>query len=256
MNDLAELIEEIKKTKPLADENLETGHYTTLNARRGRQARAIETMKELTEKYSQKLLQGTVFILTAGALKDEFTAMATEKYQYFSADPEVFYKDLLKQIHPNLYTSGPSNIFDVLGRILENKMLELGVLEYPQPQFKNAYQRGIKGEADVLQLVKDIINDQVGGEIAGVAAVRSLVPAAIKQGHNKRVTPLILNTSDEKLTLSLTKALTEITPFVFLVVAGKASKAFKLPGAVTIKDVTVESVEAALKTIGDSVKRV
>lgn len=254
--DLAEIVKEIKKTKPLVDENLESGHYSTLNARRGRQNRAIETMKELTAKYEHALLQSSVFIVVAGALKDEFTNVALEKSGAFSADPEDFYKDLLKEIHPSMYKSGPSNIFDILGRVLENKMLSLNVREYPQPQFKASYQRAINTSDDVLQLIKDTVNDQVGGEIAGVNAIHSIVPKAIEKGYGGRVAPIILNTNDEKLALKLIPSLNELTPYVFLVVAGKANKNFKIKGAIAVKDASEESVGSAMKTIEGMVKRV
>lgn len=253
---LADIVEEIKKTQPLVDENLESGHHSTLNARRGRQARAIETMKELTERYAQLLQNSAVFVFVVGAAKNEFTKIALKNSNAFGADPEDFYKNLLKEIHPSMFKSGPSNIFDILGRVLENKMLTLNVREYPQPQFKNSYQRTIKGEEDVLQLIKDVINDQVGGEIAGVNAVRSLVPQAIKRGHGKTVTPIILNAQDEKLSLRLVKSLQEITPYSYLVVAGDASEESKITGAITVSEVNKTTVKEALQLIEGMVKRV
>lgn len=253
---LEAIVAQIKETKPLVDENLEQGHYSTLNARRGRQARAIETMKELKAEYTNLITRSAVFILVAGASKNEFTELAAKGEGVFSADPEDFYKDLLKEIHPSLFTSGPSNIFDVLGRVLENKMIDLNVREYPQPQFKNAYQRTIKGSDDVLQLIKDIINDQVGGEIAGVNAISQIVPKAIASGYAGNNTTVVLNTQDEKLTLRLINALGEISRSVFLVVAGKAKTDFKIKGAIAISKVTEENVAAALQTISSQVNRI
>jgi hypothetical protein len=253
---LSQIVEEIKKTKPFVEENLETGNQDTLNTRRGRQARAIETMKELKENYTQTIRRGTVFIVIAGEDKNEFTKIALTKSNAFTADPEDFYKDLLKEIHPSMYRSGPNNIFDILGRILEDKMLSLNVLEYPQPRFKESYSRGLNSEADVLQLIKDIVNDQVGGEIAGVNAIQQIVPAAIEKGYKSNVTPLILNTNDEKLALRLIPALNQITPYVFLVVAGKSTDAFNLKGSLAVAEVNEKSVKATMKTIEGMVKRV
>jgi hypothetical protein len=254
---LSEIIDEIKKTKPLAEENLETGHYSTLNARRGRQARAIETMKELTEAYAQTLTRSSVFVLVAGALKNDFASLALQKKDAFGADPEDFYKELLKEIHPSMYQSGPSNILDILGRVIENKMLTLNVREYNQIQYKATYSNAIKGEAEVLQLIKDSVNDQIGSEIAGANAIRTtIVPEAIKRGYGGGKTPIILTSQDEKLTLKLVSSLTRITPDVFLVVAGRATKDFKIKGAIAVKEATEESVNDAMKTIMSQVNRV
>jgi hypothetical protein len=132
---------------------------------------------------------------------------------------------------------------------------EMGVLGYPQLIFKQTYEGTVTNKAEFLQLVKTAINDQVGGEMAGIHAVRSVVDTAIEKGHTNTVTPIVLSTSDERLAIQLAEALERLTPRVFAVTAGKSSKAMKAVASVSVKEATEESVEEALATIRSNLKK-
>src|SRR5579859_5714826 len=92
-------LEEIKKVKPLAEENVdETKFIETLNARRGRKAQAVERLKQLKREYRGKLRTSAAFILVVGDKRNEFASTAAESFGCFVDDPESFYKDLAKRI--------------------------------------------------------------------------------------------------------------------------------------------------------------
>lgn len=265
MSELAEIIEEIKVLKPILKENLDQGDPRTLNGRRGRQARAFESMKELTEAYSIELRRNSIFILVAGEYREDFintivTNDKTPKARRFGslvADPEEFYRDIVKEIHPSMYRSGTSNLFDIFQRVLENKMLALNVMSYPQPLYKGKYERAINNEADMLTWIKEIINDQVGSEMAVENAIRSITKEAIEKGHKEKITTVILNTPDETLTLDLVDSIrAQLTPYCYLVVAGKASTKFKITGAVLVPEVTLETTKQAMKAIKEMAMKV
>jgi hypothetical protein len=257
---LVKVLEEIKKIQPVALEDVDSGPMETLNARRGRKRNAQLELKRLREEYAQHLLRGAVFILVTGSVREEFVTLATSNKDYgvFSADPEFFYQDLANRVAPALYQgkSTVANLFDVLGRHLEDKALELGVLEYPQLRFKSEYSRVIKSKEDFVELIKRAINEQVGGEFVGVQTIRSIASEAIDTSHNASITPILLSTQDEKLALDLVAALERITPRVFLVVAGRSSRGIKaVEGAVLVKEASEESVATALTTVRNSLKK-
>lgn len=255
---LSKVLEKIKETKPLAEEDVTTGAPETLNTRRGRKARAVEEMKTLKKEYSSDLLSTAAFILVIGEKRDAFSTLAVENFKCFTNDPNSFYSDLANRIPPSLYLGkeGVSNVFDVLGRHLEDKALELDIVGYPQLIFTQKYRRAINSREEFTALVREAVNDQVGGELVGIQAVRSIVDEAIAREHSAKFTPIILPTSDEKFALTVAEALERITKRVFVISTGKMSKTVKAYGdVIAVKEPDQESVQAALSTISGQLKR-
>jgi hypothetical protein len=254
---LQTVLAEIKKAKVFADEDTNGGEASTLNARRGRKNQAIEQLKVLKRDYKQQLIQNTVFIIATGSERDEFSRTATE-LGLFVADPEAFYKDLAGRVPEVLYKGkeGVSNIFDVLGRHLEDKMMELDINEYNQLLFKAQYAQKIDSVEDFAQLIKKAINDQIGSEIVGVQAIDSLVDQAIERSHAEKYTPVVLTTNDEAFALQLSRDLERLTTRVFMAVAGEGNETLKnLDGALVLGDATQSSVKAAIKEMRKNLKK-
>ncbi|HEY5236401.1 MAG TPA: hypothetical protein VIJ14_09505, partial [Rhabdochlamydiaceae bacterium] len=94
--------------------------------------------------------------------------------------------------------------------------------------------------------------------------VFSVVDKALQKQHEGPLTPIVLNTSDEKFALELKNGLkkkqlsngtiTGLSNKVFLVVAGTASKELKkTEGVVLVKTVSDESVGEALSSIRNKI---
>lgn len=255
---LNKIIEEIKEVSKVANEDSEAGPLETLAGRRGRKKKAIETLKTLKTKYTQELLRTALFIVVTGAAKDSFSSVASDSFGCFSLDPEDFYRDLASRIPESLYIGkeSASSLFDIVGRHLEDKAMEIGIVGYPMMLFKQQYRRSISSKEDFVSLIKQAINEQVGAEIIGINAASVLTDKAIKKEHGAKFTPILLTTNDEKLAIDLLPALSRLTGNVFLVAAGKASKSLKsLEGAILVKDASPETVEEALKTIKSSLRK-
>lgn len=254
---LTDILKEIKKVKPLAEENLEEGSPETLAGRRGRKARSIETLKQLKTKYKNSLRETAAFILVIGDKRDEFTSIATENYKCFSSDPEFFYADLVDRVPKTSYLGkeGLSNIFDVLGRHLEDKALELDIVGYPQLIFRQEYRRSLSTRQDFLQLVKQAVTAQVGGEVVGIQAVKNLTDVAIEKNNAAKITPILLPTGDEKFALTIARDLERISTRVFVVAAGTTSQALSPDYATIVLEPNNESVKKALRTISNSLKK-
>jgi hypothetical protein len=242
----------IKQFKPFAEEDVSSGPPETLSGRRGRKAQAIEQMKRLKREYKSDLLSTARFIVISGGSKDEFTQIATENFYCFSSDPEEFYKDLINRIPPTLYLGKEeiTNVFDITGRHLEDKMVELDISEYNQLFYKQEFSKKIEKTEDFLEMVKKVVNKQIGAEIVGIQAVASLVDKAIEKDHDGKITPILLPTLDEQLIADLMKDLERLTSRVYLVSAGRSSKFLKsFEGVFPVKEVTKESVDETLKSI-------
>jgi hypothetical protein len=254
---LNKIIEEINQIKPILQEDITNGPRETYAGREGRQRNAREQMKSLKERYIDELRTSTAFILVCGSEKDKFSEIATNEFKCFTADPEGFYKDLANRIPQELYANriSAANLFDVMGRHLEDKAGEMQIIGYPQLIMKQQYQRALTSKEDFVSLIKEAINEQVGSEIAGIHVIRSIADAAIENNHSSRTTPIVLCTDDQNLALDLRNTLSRIGSKAFLVSAGKGAKTIKTSeDAFVIKEVEKESVENCLKNISNLCK--
>jgi hypothetical protein len=255
---LSSILEEIKKLKPLAEEDVSSGPSNTLNGRRGRKNQAVESLKRLKRDYKKEMTKSSVFIISTGSGREEFTKIATENFGWFSADADLFYADLANRIPPVLYLNkeSVSNIFDVIGRHLEDKMVELDINEYNQLIFKSGLAKVVKSKEDFTALVKFAINNQIGAEIAGVQAIESLIDSAIEKNHKDSIMPIILTIEDDKFALELLKDLKRITKKVFILTTGESSDTIKsVEGAILLKEANKNSVGIALKSMSKSLKK-
>lgn len=220
---LSSILEQIKQVKPFAEENTDTGPYETLNTRRGRKRQSIEQLKELKFKYREALRENALFIIVTGSGRDAFTEFTTNDFKCFSSDPESFYKDLAKRIPEALYKGRESigGVFDVMGRHLYDKMIEMGAREYNQLIFRQGYRKNVTNLEELTDLIKTAVNDQMGSEIVGITSIHELTDQAIAKEHATKFTPVVLNTGDDKLALSLSKSLKLLTQNVFVVMAGE-----------------------------------
>jgi len=253
---LEKVLKEIQVQKPFAEEDVNSGPMETLNGRRGRKNQAIEALSRLKAEYLSDLLKSAVFIIVSGSQRTEFESVATKTFQLFSADPELFYNDLANRVPPALYLGkeGVQNLFDVMGRHLEDKMNELGVSQYNQLIFKERYIKTVNNKADFTEVVKQAINEQLGAEIVAIQSVNSILDEAILRGHTGKTTTIVLSTGDEKLVTALVKDLDQRGNKVSLVLAGKGSKALKDLATASLKEATEETVKAALDSIKTSLK--
>lgn len=255
------VLEEIKITKPAAEQDLEGLPLETLRAHQGRKSQAVERLKVLKRDYRKSLLQSAAFIVVTGEKRNEFASTAVEQFKCFSANPDAFYEDLAGRIPPVLYEgkSDPQNLFDILGRHLEDKAHELDLSEYTQLTFRQEYRGNISSKKELTAMIRVAINEQMGAEIVGIQAATSLVDTAINANHGKGITPIILVTDSDSFAIELRDALiNDLRPSArgaFLVVAGKGTKALKAAsGVLNVKDPTPEAVESTLTTVDSSIK--
>jgi hypothetical protein len=252
MSNLQTTLAEIKKILPVAQTDPSPEPYETLTARRGRQARAKETLKQLRETYRRDLLNSAVFIVVTGENSGEFRELANTTGS-FRADPETLYQRLIEDIPTSLFgREGPGSLFDMVTRRLEDAALDLGVVEMPQLIFKKEYDRKVNSREEFLQMIKKAINTQVGSELVGLQTIADLVDLAIDKGHKNKDTPVVLATNDSALAVELDRGLQRLTRRVYLVTAGAVEASgtdFHVP------EVTQESVNKVMKTIKASLKR-
>jgi len=257
---LAETLLEIKRLKKLAKEDVETGNIATMNARRSRKRNAIEALKEQKNVYKRELMRTSLFIVVTGSTAEQFKTIANKNFHTLSADPDLFYKDLASRVPSALIKKSNTSIgdiFDVLGRHMEDKALELDIIGYPQLIFKQTYRKTIVNKEDLVSLVKQAINEQVGSEIVGIQSVNAVVDQAIKKNHKAPISPLVLTVEDEAFALELNSTLRKLTNRVVLVSSGVVSEQVAaITGQLHAEgeELQKEAVGEVLKTIKQLIK--
>lgn len=254
---LKSILNEIEANRQNAEMDVLMGSPDTMVGRVGLKRAAEEAIKRARLQYTKELMASTVFIVVMGTARDSFTNVAcNETFGCFQSDPEAFFKDIVSKINPSLFgRESAKHLFNMVTNILEDKMLELDINSYNMLQFNDRYNAAANKAEDFVPLVRNAVIDQVGSEIVGVNAIHSIVDEAIKKGHSAVVTPVVLNTGDERFALDLKKNLHRIGSKAFLVVAGKASKSFTsgTEFLTNVKHVSEESVGEALTNIRSKV---
>ena len=251
------IIEEIKTLRPILAEDIMSGPRETFSGRQGRQRNAKDRMKQLKESYIEELRSTSAFIFVTGSEKEKFCDIAATEFNCFKADPESFYKELANRIPDTLYKNNTptANLFDIMGRHLEDKANEMQIIGYPQLIMKQHYFRALNNKEDFVNLIKQAVNEQIGSEIAGLNVIRGLADAAIEANHSSRVTPIVLATDDQELALNMKENLNRIGSRAYLVLAGKGGKVFKsVEGTFLVKEPEKENVENCLKNINSLYK--
>lgn len=255
---LQTILEQVKQATATAAIDIEAAPPQTISGLRGRKRQAEERLKTLKEDYAKEMLRSAVFILTTGAEQAEFSQLAVADFGCLSSEANGFYSDLAGRVPTVLYRNkdATSALFDVLGRHLEDKAMELGVVGYPQLLFKQQYSRHLSTKEDFISLIRQAVNEQVGGEFAGIHVVKSLVDAAILKNHAGKTTPIVLTSEDGATVVDLLSALKRLTPNVFLVAAGKTPKLIKgMAGVIAVKNASKENVELAMTSIKEQLKK-
>jgi hypothetical protein len=253
---LSNVLREMEVQRPHAEMDITLGVPETYGSRVGLKRAGEEAMKRLRIQYRDELKASTMFIVVTGAGRDNFTQLATsDTFGCFSADPDEFFKDLASRVTPSLFgRESAGNLFKIANNILFDKLLELDILSDHMILFSDKYNLAVNSVEDFVPLVRSAVVDQVGSEVVGINAIHSVVNKAIEKKHAATVTPVVLSTSDEKFALDLQKNLKRLKTHVFLVAAGKASKALQTSeGVVSVKTVSEESVGEALTAIRSKV---
>lgn len=256
---LATVLEEIQKLKPYAEEDPYAGPPETMNGRVGRRNQAVERLKTLKQEYRKNILESAVFIIVTGEKREAFTTAATGEFGCIEANPNAFYENLADRLLPAFMQRRESvpNLFDILSRHLEDTMTNLGVIGYNQLIFRQEYQVTVNNKAELTDLIRRAINDQVGAEMVGMQATYDMVDKGIKDGLGAKTVPIILSTGDAKLAIDLNNSLNRLKPKgKFLVVAGKGNKDLKaVDGVLNVKDPSPSEVEKTLKAISGATKK-
>jgi len=246
---LSTILDQIKEQKTIAQQDLDIVSPRVLPYKKGQVDSAKAKLEQLHIDYKNELLKNSVFILVTGDKSESFAKIAEDSFKCFSVDGQSFYREILEQVNPHLYKGKQVNasVFEAIGNVLETKMKNLDIMSYNQLMFDSKYSRVVKDEMEMLEVVKDSINDIIGSEVIGVDALEKVTLKAIDKNYKSKIVPILLHTEDEKLVKTLSEGLKKINPKVVSVVAGETKT--NVSSKIALDDVNKKKVEETLKTI-------
>jgi ribosomal protein S17 len=248
-----EILGKIKEEKVLADTDLNAVSPRAYPYKKGQVDRARENLESLYIDYKNQVLKNAVFILVTGEDSEEFSTIAEEEFNCFKVDAMSFYEEIVDTLSPELYVQKNlnSSVFDIAGNVLEDKMKNLDVVAYNSLTFSSKYAKFVKTKKEMVQIMKDAINDSVGGEIIGLDALERVSKEAVNKDYQKRVVPILLHSRDENFLIELSSSLRKINPRVVRIVAGKTDNKDINP-LFSVKKTDKSSVGDALEKIAEN----
>lgn len=193
----------------------------TRNAKLGLARRAQEDLLGLFNDYKNEVRRRIVFILPTGPGAEKFAEIGQKEFGCFSIDAEGPYKDSIKNINPVLFTNSPFNpaLLETAVNYFQDVADEIGLISYPMVIYKNIYARTLKNQQELLDIVKEAFNNDIGSEMVGYYAIQKAAAQGIEEGFAGKIMPVILTTNDLKLIESLEENLKIITNNIFVVEA-------------------------------------
>jgi hypothetical protein len=243
---LVKIVEEIKKTKALAEESIsEADDPRTLKGRLGRKNSAKEKLKLLYRDYKKTLRNKMAILLVTGDKAQEFCDLASNDGNMFYAEADGLYENLASRIPEGLFKRGmkTSALIDILGRHLEDKANELDLASYPALIYKTKYEQNIDSKEKMLKLTKTLLNEEVGPELVGYDVLEQVTSQAVNDMFDGKVLPVVVLLKDDSIVDRVVEGLKNVgTVATVLAGEGNAPK-----GSSKISEVSKEQVFSVLK---------
>jgi hypothetical protein len=249
---LGDILEKINAVKETAEFDLDTVSARARVYKKGQVESAKAKLETLYIEYKNEILKRAVFIMVTGELSEKFAGIAEEEWNCFSVDGKIFYKDIVDQLNPDLYQNKNVNapIFDVVNNVLETKMKHLDVTSYTPIYFNAKYSRGIKTKQEMVEVVKEAVNDNCGGEVIAVDALERVAQKAVNANYSKGLVPILIHSRDENFIVDICDSIRIINPRVIRIAAGTTEN--DINALTELKEVNAEQVGKALKKIAEN----
>ncbi len=246
------LIEEIKRQRKFAADDLSDATPKTINSRRGRKQNASLRLQDLFFEYRNQTRSKVFIIAVVGDNLDEFEKISSSMAGLQALESDALYTQLVSKMDDKLLSRGENNsyVIEVASRYLEDAAQELGIKSYKQIIFNQKYEGKTSSKEQALVLVKKIVNEQVGEEISSLFIVDHAVRLAFEHDLEAKVHPILVKVRDEKNLQSLMSGLKILGNKSIVVSAGQSS----VEAEIKIEDVSEKSVLETLKKIKKKLK--
>jgi hypothetical protein len=247
------LIEEIKRQRQFAEDTLEDATPQTINARRSRKRNAQLRLQDLFFEYRQAVRSKVFAIIVSGSEADEFERIASSIAKLQGLDADALYEELISKMDQRLFEQKEQNAYliEIAARYLEDIAKDIGVLSYPQIIYNQKYDGRTSTRQEAFKLIKRVIEEQVGAEMAAIFLIDHAVRRAYEHDIDAKVHPLLIKVKDDGQSLpTLLSSLKTLGNKSIVVSAGKSS----VDAEMKLDEVNEKSVLDILKKIKKKLK--
>lgn len=246
------VMRQIQEKTTLANDNLKDATNNTRPVREAQKRAAQEALQGLKNDCRKLLLSSAVYLVVTGPQTNELMELANNEPKCFGSDSEALYNKILARVDPRAYENKQfvPSILDTISNSLEEVALDCGIQSYPMLRFKAEYSKTITSKEQLLDIVKDAVNTNVGGEMVGIFTVSNVLDQIVERRHIESFVPVVLSAADEQLAITLSKDLKRLSPNTFLVTTGKPTKATKgLQNMINLKEASKEALDQLLSGV-------
>lgn len=245
---LQKLVEEVKKQKAYANDDLSNATPQTRIPREGRKRAAQMRLEELFFQYRNEIRSRILAILVTGDGADEFGAIAKNSdAKLDSIEGDLLYSSLSEELDERLLgaSGSASVVLDVASRYLEDVALEIGVKEYNQLIYKSKYQSVVKNREDAKKLIREAVLEQIGAEMNALTVLSVAANIAYNENFDGKLFPIMVKARNEENLQELRNALSSMGSKAIVISTGSS----KVEDSIKVKEVDEESVLEALKKV-------
>jgi hypothetical protein len=225
-------------------------------AHRQREKNVDERLRLLFPQYAVELVKATTFILVLGEHSDKFASVAKAEADCFVYDLEKYYDAIVDKINPINYvgqTYSPTTV-----QLLNNTLMEIGmdldmVASIPAVVYSSKHAQLIRNRTHFKEIVKQVVNEYIGGDFAGLYAVRQITQEAIDADFSGNFFPMVVYSPDMSL-ISAANDFAKIGKYIFTVFAGKEADQKSKEFFDSVPNPDKMSVIASLKKIRATIK--
>lgn len=201
---LKDIVKDIKKKQKdikVDMDRLETMPPSSRNIMLGKARSAKESIKALNKEYEENALMGSILFLTNGANSKEFINISINDFGCFGVNVDDMYEKLVSNVHTSFYMDKPvtSALISIIVDNFSTLGDSLGITSFPMPLYQQKYARRLKDKEDLLELVKQIVNDDIGIEANIMFATNNVIQQAIEEGFVGKTLPMVVYSNDELL---------------------------------------------------------
>ena len=249
---LETLMVEIKKQKRYAEEDIYGGNPATLQSRKSRKQLAKGRLDELFLEYKRAFRPSAAFILVTGSESRAFANVVTEETETCVLDGEGLYKKLASKLPKELLNGREStaSLLGTISRQLEPIAAEIDVLSFGAIMYKSEFQRTVRTQSDALDLIKRVINSQVGSEMAAMFALNDAAKNAVDAEFTGNLFPVMVYLEDSGIANEILSGISKMGSRGVVLQAGTLAEGLKLEGVIaSVETVDRDSVMLALKKV-------
>jgi hypothetical protein len=192
-------------------------------------------------------------IIVSGSEADEFERIASSIAKLQGLDADALYEELISKMDQRLFEQKEQNAYliEIAARYLEDIAKDIGVLSYPQIIYNQKYDGRTSTRQEAFKLIKRVIEEQVGAEMAAIFLIDHAVRRAYEHDIDAKVHPLLIKVKDDGQSLpTLLSSLKTLGNKSIVVSAGKSS----VDAEMKLDEVNEKSVLDILKKIKKKLK--